>query len=254
VASVCPCCGYRAVRAALCEVCAWEDRDPYQRSRYDRPSLLEAQRTFARSETSDPALRAFTRPPRAEEARPAWWTTFDDARGVLAELVERAFAGVQLDGGVSLAEAELIDDHALASRTELDRPPRGYGEGPPWEELTTAGLDRFPWGNFAFQDARGIRYHLPAFMRAHLRGPKPPRAIDSLLFILQSGHQLDALERLLAPPQRHAVARYLAWVALDETYDAIGASRAFRGRWGAHLDPEQLAHVAHVAQVLQLLR
>jgi hypothetical protein len=161
---------------------------------------------------------------------------------VVAALVEQAFAGVELDGGVSLEEAELIDDYALPARTELDPPPRGHGKGPPWQEITRAELDRFPWGNFPFQDARGIRYHLPAFMVAHLRG-EPPAALDSLLFILTSGHQLAALYGLLTAAQRHAVARYLAFLVIASERYVGSAIDALRGCWSADLDPDQLAHL-----------
>ena len=246
----CPCCGYRTLAEApgaareFCEVCAWETRDANDRwSGREAPDLAAAQRSFAERGVCDAALADITRPPRPEEARPAWWTAVEEGARVVTALVEHAFAGVELDGGVSLDEAELIDDYALPARTERDPPPRGYGKGPPWRELTRAGLDRFPWGNFPFQDARGIRYHLPAFMVAHLRG-EPPPALDSLLFTLASGHQLEALSRLLTAAQRHAVARYLVFVASSAAWCAESAVDALRKRWGEDIDPDQLAHVA----------
>lgn len=233
----------------LCEVCAWEDGNPARYrgwTRY-RLDLAEAQRSFARCGAADPELRAFTRPPHPDEARPPWWTPLADAPAVIIELIERAFAGVRLNGGVSLDEAELIDAYALAPRTELDRPPKGFGHGPPWEDLTAAGLDRMPYGNFCFQDARGIRYYLPAFLRAHLRDPRPPRALESLLFTLESGLQLPALHRLLTTQQAHAIARYLAFVALCDTYEASLADRVLRAQWGHHLDAEHLAQIERAA-------
>jgi Cysteine-rich CPCC len=246
----CPCCGYRTLTAApgaaheLCEVCAWETRDVNDRwSGRDASDLAAAQHSFAEHGVYDATFAGFTRPPRPEEARPAWWTTLEAGPRVVTALVEQAFAGVMLDGGVSLDEAELIDDYALPARTELDPPPRGHGRGPPWQELTRAALDRFPWGNFPFQDARGIRYHLPAFMVAHLRG-EPPAALSSLLFVLASGHQLEALHHLLTNVQRHAVARYLAFVSDSSEWYAGSAADALRGCWAANLDPDQRAHVA----------
>ncbi|MBA3540403.1 MAG: hypothetical protein H0T79_12385 [Deltaproteobacteria bacterium] len=245
---VCPCCGYRGLdrAAALCGICAWEDRDPYGSrgwSSYAFPALVDAQRSFAACGAADPAVREFTRAPRPDESRPPWFTPIVDAPGVIVALIEHAFEDVLLDGGVSLDEAELIDAHELPSRTELDPPPRGHGVGPPWQDLTTAGLDRMPWGNFPFQDARGIRYHLPAFMRAHLRDPKPPGAIESLLFTLRSGHRLAALRGLLTRDQGHAVARYLAHLGTVDSYYAPHAGDALREQWGAYLEPEHLAHV-----------
>ena len=161
----------------------------------------------------------------------------DNARALLIARIDRAFAGVRLDGGVSLDEAELIDDYVLPARTERDAPPEGHGDGPPWHQLTRFDLDRYPCGNFAFQDARGLRYHLPAFLRAHLTDlAHPPSALLSLLFTLRAGHQLAALRALLTTDQRHAIAQYLALAAAegdlaDEARDALDA-------WGGDLEEE----------------
>jgi hypothetical protein len=234
---VCPCCGHRALAqprgSAPCEVCGWDERARNNGGWVGEPrsGLADAQREFARSGACDRGLRELTRPARADEARPSWWLAIDDAPAVLIPEIEAAFAGVMLDGGVSLAEAELIDDYAMSSRGDDERPPPGHIDGPPWQELTTAALDRFPWGNFAFQDARGLRYHLPAFMRADLSGVVLG-AIDSLLFTLASHHRLAALHRLLTDPQRRAVARYVAWVAMRDAWHRVGAP------WAEHLDPE----------------
>ncbi len=242
MASTCPCCGYDALEAsaagaALCGICAWDERS--------RGDLAELQRSFARCGSSDPALAAFTRKPSALDVRPAWWLPLDDAPRHLIALLEEAFDGVGLDGGVSFDEAERIDDYALPARTELDPPPSGFGEGPPWLELTRFELDRYPTGNFAFQDARGLRFHLPAFLRAHLRDlDHPPAALPSLLCTLHTGHQLAALRALLTESQRRAVAHYLAFAAFtedvaEEAFDALDV-------WGGDLDPEHFAHLRGV--------
>ncbi len=64
----------------------------------------------------------------------------------------------------------------------------------------------------------------------------------SLLFLLEQGHQLDAREALLTPEQSAAIARYLALVsALDDPFDAEGAARALKKRWGRYLEPERRA-------------
>jgi hypothetical protein len=251
----CPCCGYRTLPRPVasttppCEICAWDFRDhDADWTRSSSELLSDAQQRFLRTGSSDPALAELTRPPRPDEPRASWWLPIREAPAALIALIEGAFAEVQLDGGVSFAEAELIDDYAMSSRTEFDPPPRGYGSGPPWQALTLEDLDRYHWGNFSFQDARGIRYHLPALLCVHLRG-KAPGALDSLMFTLTSGHQLDALLRLLTPAQRHAVARYLAFLAISpHGYDEYSSRAALRKRWGVYLDEE------HLAQVQALLR
>ena len=242
----CPCCGHLSLPAeegGFCEVCAWDERDPEGGwTGKPRRGLAEAQRAFRTRGVSDPALAELARAPRPDEAPPPWWHAFDDEPAVVIALIEDAFRDVTLDGGVSLDEAELIDDYALPSRTEHDPPPPGHGSGPPWQDLTRAGLERFAWGNFPFQDARGIRYHAPAFACATLRGPAPG-GTESLIYALESGHQLAAVVRVCDDAQRHALARFLAHLAVADGYHSSAALRALRDTWGAYLDPAHLAYV-----------
>jgi hypothetical protein len=244
---VCPCCGHRTLPdrpgtlAGLCEVCAWEGRDLEGWLSFSGPALLAAQRTYLRTGASDPALRDFTRAPRADEARPPWWLPLDELNAALVAELERAFAGVELAGGVSMAEANLIDDYALPARTVADPPPRGHGVGPPWQAITLADLERYAWGPFSFIDARGVRYYLPALLRFDLHG-EAPGALESLVYTLTDGHQRAAIRALLDDAQRTVVARWL-WYRAQVT-DALGeltVRKALRAGWADFLAPEQLA-------------
>lgn len=246
----CPCCGYRTLpkpphhTTPPCEICAFDARDHDAEWTRSKSELLAAAQTcFQRTGTSDPALAEFTRPPRPDESRAPWWLPISETPKALLALIESAFSKVSLDGGVSFAEAELIDSYDLPARTAHDPPPPGFGSGPPWQTLTLADLDRYHWGNFSFQDARGIRYHIPAFLAVHLRGEKPG-ALDSLFYCLTSGHNLDALLRLLTAEQRHAVARYFAFLATDPPgYSGYWVKKALFSRWGGYLDPEHLTYL-----------
>jgi hypothetical protein len=242
----CPCCGHAALTEAdggFCAVCAWDDRDPDGGWRgKPRRGLVEAQRQFVSSGVSDLSLAELVRPARPDEAPPPWWLPFDAERPHVRALLADAYRDTRLDGGTTLDEAELIDDYASPARTERDRPPPGYREPPPWQELTAAGLGRFAWGNFSFHDARGLRYYTPAYTCAYLDGCTHG-ALESLLYTLESGHQLAALLALLSPAQRHANARFLAHLATADGYFSSSAANAIREPWGAHLDPAHRAHV-----------
>lgn len=235
----CVCCGHRTVTAdgdSFCAVCGWDDRDPYAGWTHRR-DLREAQRRFRATGNCDADLAELTRPPTAVETPPPWWHSLDDEPAVVLALVDDAFADVRLDGGTTLDEAELIDDHALPSRRESDRPPPGHVDPGRWQDLAREALEGHPWGNFAFHDARGLRFYLPAHMRAALTGPFLAD-FESLLYSLAKGHRLPALEQLLTSAQAHAVARFLAHVATaGRTFEA-GARAALRHLWGRHLDPE----------------
>ena len=246
---VCPCCGHRALAdrpgtaAALCGVCAWEGRDPDGWVAYSGPTLLAAQRSYLRTGACDPDLIAFTRAPRADEAPPRWWLPLDDTAAALIAALEDAYAEVGLDGGVTMAEANLIDDYALPSRTVRDPPPRGHGVGPPWQALGLDDVAPYHWGPFPFMDARGVRYYLPALIRFDLRGEQSA-ALESLLYCLTGGHQAATIHALLDAAQRTVVARWLLYRALARgAVGELDARAALRHGWGEYLPADQLAQL-----------
>jgi hypothetical protein len=230
---VCPCCGYRTLYEAwqyadeVCEVCLWQTVS-WRRT----IDIAEGQSSFAQYGASTTEMVEHARKPRESEARPTWWLSIADARTVLVALIESAFEGVGLAGGVNFAEAELIDSSDLPSRTVTDLPPPGFGVGPRWQDVEWIELEKYSWGNFHFQDARGIRYYLPIFMCSTLQG-REPSAMPSLLASLDNGHQLPELHQLLSGVQRYAVARFLAYYYADLTpYSRL---RNW-GSWLAYLD------------------
>jgi len=238
----CPCCGHRTLPLApsgtgqLCEVCCWEDRIT------PRPTggLAMEQASFEGCGACDPDVVELARPPRPDEARPPWWFSLADAAAVLGAEIDASFEDVRLDGGVSLEEAEKIDDYELPARTASDPSPPGFEDAPPWQSLTDADLAAFHWCNFSFQDGRGLRYHLPAYMHYFLRRSDGPIWEGSLVFTLRCGHQLDELWELLTAGQRRVVARFLAWLAADPADpDGDDARAALRERWAGALDPDQ---------------
>lgn len=246
----CPCCGHRTLAdrpgapAALCEVCAWEGRDLDGWRRLSGEALQGGQRSYLATGACDPALVELTRAPRPDEARPPWWRPLDDTPAALLTALERAFADVELAGGVSMAEADLIDDHALPARTATDPPPRGHGIGPPWQDLTPADLEPYHWGPFSFMDARGVRYYLPALIRFDLRGDRPA-ALDSLVVCLARHHRMASVHRLLDDGQREVVARWLLYrVLVPGDVGAASARGALRHGWGDHLDADERALIA----------
>ena len=217
----------------LCAVCCFEDRGE---------ELDRAQAAYAEHGVVDPTFAELARAPHPDEAPPPWFRSRADERVALAELVERAFADVTLDGGVCLDEAEQIDDYELPARTNADPPPAEYAVAPPWQDLSRADLERFVNCNFPFQDGRGLRYHLPAYVRLFLTDELFRVSPEWLVYTLESGHQLDQLEALLTDDQAQVVARWLAWMLTEpEPYTGKHCRRALERHWGRHLDPEHRA-------------
>jgi hypothetical protein len=202
----------------------------------------EAQRAFAALGACAEPLLAVVRAPLAAEQRPTWWCTLQQAPAVVVSLLENAFADVTLDGGVSLEEAEQIDDYALPARDENSKPPLGYNSEERWQTISLERLECFSWGNFPFQDARGVRLYLPAVLRFDLMG-QSPGCLDSLLHTLCAGHQLDSIRRLLTQPQEYAVARYFGYRAMCATNNRKPWVRAVTHAWN-HLEADHIAWLA----------
>lgn len=201
--------------------------------------LAEAQASYALRGVCRADLADLSRPATPQEARPSWFLPLADTADVLVAELLAAFGDQDLDGGVSLAEAELIDGYSLPARTKHSAPPPGHGQSGPWHELSRADLEQYHWTNFNFQDERGLRYHIPATMRLALTTPDTTVDTTSLLWVLANGHLRDSLVELLTAAQREAIARYLAHVATDPArHDAHDAVTALRLCWSRFLDPD----------------
>jgi len=79
--------------------------------------------------------------------------------------IERTFADVRLGDGIGLWLAHGLDDHRFGSTLDgLD----ALDEREDWRELTDDELNHCE-SSLSFFDAKGMRFHLPAFMRLDLR-------------------------------------------------------------------------------------
>ncbi|MEM7235130.1 MAG: DUF6714 family protein [Planctomycetota bacterium] len=120
----------------------------------------------------------------------------------LAEEVSSAFAGVTLGSGLSLDQAEALDDwQGLPSRP----PRRGALD---WSKIPHRRLRRFQ--EFSVLDAEGMRYYLPAFMVWILTSPddQDSDADQYLVWTLQTDPESGAFERL-DESQRRVTAKFL---------------------------------------------
>ncbi len=83
----------------------------------------------------------------------------------LIETIEKAFDGVQLEGGISLREAIVLDDYGTE---EERRQARLQDETVDWRRIPDETIAAAS-ASLAFLDARGMRFHLPACMRFAVR-------------------------------------------------------------------------------------
>jgi hypothetical protein len=154
-----------------------------------------------------------------------------ETRNKLIAEIAKAFAGVTLEDGVGLKEADAIDEYAdNAMRQQYRQEDEKYE----WSAIPPEKLERYH-GSPAFFDPKGMRFHLPAFLIAQLNG----KSIDMNGYLcafwleLKEAH-LNINFCLLSAQQRAAVCHFLYAVLEDpdEDYYAIEIQKAINEFWG----------------------
>jgi hypothetical protein len=104
----------------------------------------------------------------------------NEARERLITAIEIAFSGVSREDGITLHEAEVIDNHGselqqLEAR-ELDREAR-------WQDVPDIEVEKHPVALSHF-DPIAFRYYIPVYMRFVLREPRAGESGDSTIYSL----------------------------------------------------------------------
>lgn len=153
-------------------------------------------------------------------------------RGKLADelitSIMEAFVGVSLGDGVGLQEARGLDDY------EDEETCAAYREGDEkddWQVISSDKLSRYD-SSLSFFDAGGMRFHLPAYMSAELRGE----------YHFGTSHRfthLDAHGRryftALSVVRRQVVREFLLFLREEPEYefDSAAIDRALETYWTA---------------------
>ncbi len=87
-------------------------------------------------------------------------------REQIITLITTAFEGVTLEDGVGLSEADAIDSYASP---ETRKALRENDEKNEWAKISVASINAH-YSNLSFFDAKGMRFHLPAFLLAEING------------------------------------------------------------------------------------
>lgn len=145
---------------------------------------------------------------------------YEQRKQVLIEEITAAFDGVAREDGVTLHEADVIDDYgSLEERVEA----RKKDTESRWQDVPDEDIR---WGDFIFSflDAKGFRYYLPAYMVWCLRymdSDDPAIASNTLQFLLYhlqggEGRLFEDRFRLLTTRQAKAVTQFLVLVVERE--------------------------------------
>lgn len=130
----------------------------------------------------------------------------------ICRAIEVAFAGVTLGGGVGLTEAQGLDDYADA---ETCAAYRANDEKEDWHRLTAEALNHCN-SSLSFLDAEGMRFHLPAYLLAELRGDYR----FGMAFCLTQTSDYDRYFHLLSTAQRRALRAFLLHILDDQDYQS----------------------------------
>jgi hypothetical protein len=161
-----------------------------------------------------------------------------NAKDLITE-IRAAFDGVSREGGVSLHQCPVLDDHgtaeelAAAARLDTDRD---------WSEVPDEWIQDRSIGGLAFLDAVGWKYYLPAFMICSIRGWRDDASevvtwvISNLNSFTPHAMHGDTRKQLasLDGAQRRAVAHFVRFVAElppKVCWEAPNARLAYESFW-----------------------
>lgn len=137
---------------------------------------------------------------------------------VIADQIRVAFAGVTLGNGVGMQESRGKDDY---EDEETLAKYRSNDEKDDWQKIPLSELNRAS-GGLCFFDAEGMRFHLPAYLIADLRG-EYNFGMDFNLTHL-SEHCLEQFS-LLNTEQRRCVRDFLIHILDDPDYGLFNDDR-----------------------------
>lgn len=130
----------------------------------------------------------------------------------LIEEIKRVFQNVMLEDGIGLSEAGAIDDYET---DEVRAKCRLNDEKENWLNIASADLNKYH-SSLAFFDAKGMRFHLPAYMVAELKG----EYFFGMAFTLTHlSEYTKAQFSEFNDEQRRVVREFLFWLAANEDYE-----------------------------------
>lgn len=149
--------------------------------------------------------------------------------------IETAFAGVLLEDGIGIYEAEVIDDYGGEEERQKAK-LKDLVSWRNWQEIPDEVLRSY-YTTFCFVDSKGFKFLIPAYMRFALKYCKEDgsASIDSTIYALEpSNYNFDGFVNLLTSEQKAAIAKFLEYFILEigeRWVDADAASRMYESYW-----------------------
>jgi hypothetical protein len=130
----------------------------------------------------------------------------------LLNQIEAAFQGVKLEDGIGLSEANAIDDYEDAA---FRKKCRSNDEKNDWKIIHSNHLNS-NYCSLSYFDAKGMRFHIPAFMIADLKGEYEFGIVFTLTNISDYSKSQFSL---LTIEQRFAIKSYLIYLSKNPNYE-----------------------------------
>lgn len=127
----------------------------------------------------------------------------------IKRLIVATFKGVSLKDGIGLWQAQAIDDYEVK---ETQQQARARDELEEWAKIPGEDLV-YCYSSLSFFDAKGMRFHLPAYMLRELEQGD----CESVVFHL-SQFADDPKFSLLNSQQKYAVRVFLEWCLTQDDY------------------------------------
>jgi hypothetical protein len=126
--------------------------------------------------------------------------------------ITTTFKGVELEGGIGLSEANAIDDH---KDQEFRDACRKNDEKNNWESIPSSALNDY-YSSLSFFDAKGMRFHLPAFMICEIKGEY---RFGMSFALTHLSDYTKSQFTMLSKEQRQAVASFLEYLSEHPNYE-----------------------------------
>ncbi len=154
--------------------------------------------------------------------------------------IEEAFGGVRRGNGVTLHEADAMDDGATGET--LIR-ARAKDTDRRWQDVSSEAMERM-YSALAFLDAEGFSYYIPAYMRwtlGHYANSRSMTVDNTIYSLWPNALGGEARYALLTAAQKRCIAQFLWFMATqagEELVDAYAATRALEDTWYPHLESD----------------
>jgi Cysteine-rich CPCC len=211
----CPCCGYKTFNSKppgtylICPICFWEDDGE---TGSNQVYLRQGQRNFINFGACEQEWLSYVRSPTENDIRDSNWQPLDileeDTRLALIAQITAAFDGIKREDGITLHEARALDDYADRQKArKLDSESQ-------WQDVPDELIEYF-FDIFAFFDAKGFRYYIPAYMIWCLKNYKHSNSntLDYTIFVLNNrGGYYHPHFELFDIEQLQAIAAFLQFM------------------------------------------